>query len=103
MYHRDTLTYSADGALERAEYTVRSSLEAWYLRRAENQKRLVRRDPWSRQGQLVFDWTKKVDIISGCAKAQPIYHEKIPDKKKRIPGNVAAGKEKIIEFLEASS
>jgi len=44
-----------------------------------------------------------VGIITGCAKAQPIYHKKIPDKKKRIPGNVAAGKEKVIEFLEASS
>jgi len=44
-----------------------------------------------------------VDIITGRAKSQPIYHRKIPDKKKRIPRNVAAGKEKVIEFLEASS
>lgn len=31
LYHRDTLTYSDDGAFERAEYTVISSFEAWYL------------------------------------------------------------------------
>ena len=33
LNHRDTFTNSDEGGFERAEYTVISSLEAWYLRR----------------------------------------------------------------------
>lgn len=35
LYHRYTFTYSADGAFDKAAYTVTSSFEAWYLKRCK--------------------------------------------------------------------